>query len=44
MTLALIIWGATIVSSVVFSVYVCNLIEKSKVKRWGATGSLLKYE
>jgi len=44
MELALFIWGCTIVTSIVLTVIVCNLIEKSKVKRWGATGSLFKYE
>lgn len=44
MALALCIWGATIVASIVFTVYVCGIIEKSKVIRWGATGKLFKYE
>ena len=44
MEIALAIWGCTIVSSIVFCVYVCNLIEKSNVKRWGATGKLFTYE
>lgn len=44
MKLALLIWGGTIVSSIVFCAYICNLIEKTKVKRWGATGKLFKYE
>ena len=44
MKLALLIWAATIVSSIVFCTIICKLIEKTKVKRWGATGKLFKYE
>jgi hypothetical protein len=28
----------------VFTIIACTVIEKSKVKRWGATGNLFKYE
>jgi hypothetical protein len=44
MKLALFIWVCTIATSIVLTVIVCKIIEKSKVKRWGATGSLFKYE
>lgn len=44
MELAFIIWGCVIVSAIVFTIIACTVIEKSKVKRWGATGNLFKYE
>ena len=44
MELALLIWGATVVAAIVFCMYVCKSIEKTKVKRWGATGKLFTYE
>ena len=44
MIFALFLWGCTIVVSVVLTVLVCRYIERTGVKRWGATGKLFKYE
>ena len=41
---ALVIWASTLVISVLGTVYVCSKIEKTGVKRWGATGKLFRYE
>jgi len=44
MQLALIIWGCTIVCSIVLTTIVCGKIEAMKVRRMGATGKLFRYE
>lgn len=43
MMIALLIWVGTIVFALVLGTILCYRIEKSGVKRWGATGSLFKY-
>ncbi|MFC4296843.1 hypothetical protein ACFO0J_02155 [Castellaniella hirudinis] len=44
MGIALGFWGASIVVCVAVSLYLCSKIEASGVRRWGATGDLLRYE
>lgn len=44
MLIALLFWGASIAFSVVVSIVLCFRIEASGVRRWGATGKLLRYE
>ena len=42
MIVALCIWGASIAFSIVISLWLCHRIEASGVRRWGASGSLLR--
>lgn len=44
MIVALLFWGASIAFSIIISLWICSRIEASGVRRWGATGSLLRYE
>ncbi|MGY4690945.1 hypothetical protein [Salibacterium sp. K-3] len=44
MFIPLLIWVIIIIFSLVLGTYLCWRIEKHGVKRWGATGSLFKYE
>ncbi len=44
MVIASIFWGASIVFVLVVALVLCQKIEASGVKRWGATGSLFSYE
>lgn len=44
MLIALLFWGASIVFCIALSLWLCRKIEASGVRRWGATGSLLRYE
>lgn len=44
MMFALLLWGSSIVTSVVLSMYFCFKIDKSGVKRWGATGNPFTYD
>ncbi|WP_176555868.1 hypothetical protein [Virgibacillus ndiopensis] len=44
MLIALMIWVAIIVFSLTLGTFLCFRIEKHGVKRWGATGSLFRYE
>lgn len=44
MLIALLFWGASIAFCVAVAIYLCNLIEASGVRRWGATGRLFRYE
>jgi hypothetical protein len=42
--IASIFWGASIAFVLVVALVLCQKIEASGVKRWGATGSLFSYE
>jgi hypothetical protein len=42
MIIAFSIWLFTILFSIGFGVFLCARIEKSGVKRWGASGKLFK--
>lgn len=42
MIIAVSIWIFTILFSLIFGTYLCHRIEKSGVKRWGASGKLYK--
>lgn len=44
MYLALLIWVFTIIFSLVIGTFLCYLIEKSCVERWGATGRIFQYD
>ncbi|MFZ4453634.1 hypothetical protein [Salibacterium aidingense] len=44
MVTALTIWVVIIIFSMFLETFLCWRIEKHGVKRWGATGSLFKYE
>ncbi|MFN3524510.1 MAG: hypothetical protein ACK4YU_00360 [Paracoccus sp. (in: a-proteobacteria)] len=44
MIVALCFWGASIAFSILISLWLCSRIEATGVKRWGATGSLLRYD
>jgi hypothetical protein len=44
MLIALLFWGASIVFCIAVALYLCHRIEVSGVRRWGATGKLLRYE
>ncbi|MDF3856398.1 hypothetical protein VB636_09800 [Paracoccus sp. APAP_BH8] len=44
MWIALSFWGASIAFCIAVSLYLCGRIESSRVRRWGATGKLLRYE
>lgn len=44
MIVALCFWGASIAFSIVISLWLCHRIEASGVRRWGASGSLLRYD
>ena len=44
MTVALMFWAGSILFVIVVSAILCQKIETSKVKRWGATGRLFGYE
>ena len=44
MAIALAFWGCSIIFVIVVALILCNKIEASGVKRWGATGSLFSYE
>lgn len=44
MIIALLVWFATIIFSMVFGTYLCSRIEKHGVTRWGATGRLYQYK
>jgi hypothetical protein len=39
-----IIWASTLVLGVVICTVICSKIEKTQLKRMGATGHLFKYE
>lgn len=39
----LLIWLSTLIFTVILGVILCYKVEKSGVKRWGATGKLFKY-
>lgn len=43
MFIAMMIWVGVMVLSTLFNIYLLHRIEKSGVKRWGATGKLFKY-
>lgn len=42
MIIAFSIWLITILFSIIFGSFLCYQIEKSGVKRWGASGKLFK--
>ncbi|MEB3419241.1 hypothetical protein ACFSDD_23195 [Salipiger marinus] len=44
MIVALCFWGGSIAFSIGVSLWLCSRIEASGVRRWGATGSLLRYD
>ncbi len=44
MAIALLFWGCSIIFVLVVALILCQKIEASGVKRWGATGSLFSYE
>ena len=44
MLIAITIWVAIMLFSVVLNTFLCYKVEKSGVKRWGATGRLFKYK
>jgi hypothetical protein len=44
MFLAMMVWFGVMIFSTILNIYLCHRIEKSGVKRWGATGKLFKYE
>lgn len=44
MIVALCFWGVSIAFSIIISLWLCHRIEASGVRRWGATGSLLRYD
>lgn len=44
MIVALCFWGASIAFSISVSLWLCGRIEAGGVKRWGASGSLLRYD
>ncbi|MBZ4691009.1 MAG: hypothetical protein JG765_2260 [Cereibacter sp.] len=44
MIVALCFWGASIAFSILVSLWLCSRIEATGVRRWGATGSLLRYD
>lgn len=44
MIVALCFWGASIAFSILISLWLCGRIEATGVKRWGAMGSLLRYD
>lgn len=43
MYLNLIIWFISIVFSLALGTFLCYKIEKSGIKRWGASGNIFKY-
>ncbi|WP_167578695.1 hypothetical protein [Jeotgalibacillus proteolyticus] len=43
MFIAFLIWIIIIIFALILGTYLCYRIEKHGVKRWGATGSLFKY-
>lgn len=43
MYIALFIWFLSILCSLTLGTFLCYLIEKSGVPRWGATGHIFKY-
>lgn len=44
MWIALTFWGASIAFCIAISIHLCRRIEASGVRRWGASGSLFRYE
>lgn len=44
MIVALCFWGASITFSILVSLWLCSRIEATGAKRFGATGSLLRYD
>lgn len=44
MAIALSFWAGSIVFVVAVALHLCRKIEASGVARWGATGSIFKYE
>ncbi|WP_268877700.1 hypothetical protein [Priestia abyssalis] len=42
MIVALLIWLFVIIFGLALGTYLCMKIEKSKVKRWGASGKLFR--
>lgn len=44
MLIAITIWVAIMLFSVVLNTFLCYKVEKSGVKRWGAAGRLFKYK
>lgn len=44
MAIALLFWGGSILFVLVVALILCQKIEASGVKRWGATGNLFSYE
>lgn len=44
MFIAMMFWVGVMVFSVVLNTFLCYKVEKSGVKRWGATGRIFKYK
>lgn len=44
MWIAMLIWIAMMLFSVVLNIFLLYKIEKSGVRRWGATGKLFRYK
>ncbi|WP_256380899.1 hypothetical protein [Stutzerimonas azotifigens] len=44
MWIALMFWGTSVAFCIGVSACLCARIEKSGVRRWGATGKLFRYE
>lgn len=44
MLIALLFWMTCLMFGIVVSIILCINIEKTKVKRWGATGSFWRYK
>ena len=44
MAIALLFWGGSILFVLVVALILCQKIEASGVKRWGATGNLFSYK
>lgn len=44
MFLAMMVWVGTMIFSFLLGTFLCYRVEKSGVKRWGATGRIFKYK
>jgi len=44
MFIAILVWAIVVVFSFIFGTYLCYKVEKHGIERWGATGSLFRYE
>lgn len=44
MVIAMLTWVGTMIFSFLLGTFLCYKVEKSGVKRWGATGKLFKYK